>query len=524
MPAAAPGGQCPRCLLSLGSASSLTVMLGDALLDAGQVRSFGSYELLEEIARGGMGVVYRARQRELGREVAIKMILTGQLATTESVQRFRNEAATAARLDHPNIVSIFEIGEYETQHYFSMRLVLGRRNIASWAATLKGSPSERGKRIAVMLAKAARAVAFAHERGVLHRDLKPPNILVDDKDEPQVTDFGLAKLTLEPESGLTLSAALLGSPSYMAPEQADGRHHDVTTATDIYGLGAVLYEMLAGRPPFLAASPLMTARMVVEQMPARIPGVARDLETICLKCLAKVPAQRYATALALAEDCERFAAGRPIRARPLTMAEALWRWARRRPKIAALLGTVALAFVLGFAGVTWQWRRAEKARVAEAQAVERLRWEQIARQASTEEAPVALAKLAALLREKPERWPAAMLAMSIVDQNPYPVLAGPPVLPDVKLITPPVLAPDGRWFAAAAADASLRVWDVETGQQRASIALPAPATAVAVASGPLALAAATADGKVTVYSVPEASRHAARARGRRGRRGTALCR
>ncbi len=210
MPAAAPGGQCPRCLLSLGSASSLRVTLEDALLDAGQVRSFGSYELLEEIARGGMGVVYRARQRELGREVAIKMILTGQLATTESVQRFRNEAATAARLDHPNIVSIYEIGEYETQHYFSMRLVLGRRNIANWATNLTGSPSERGRRIAVMLAKAARAVAFAHERGVLHRDLKPPNILVDDKDEPQVTDFGLAEYDL---------ASLLYDPYVAIPRE-----------------------------------------------------------------------------------------------------------------------------------------------------------------------------------------------------------------------------------------------------------------------------------------------------------------
>lgn len=505
VPAAAPGGQCPRCLLSLGSASSLTATLGDALLDAGQVRSFGSYELLEEIARGGMGVVYRARQRELGREVAIKMILTGQLATAESVQRFRNEAATAARLDHPNIVSIHEIGEYETQHYFSMRLVLGRRNIANWAANLTGSQFERTRRIAAMLAKAARAVAFAHERGVLHRDLKPANILIDEKDEPQITDFGLAKSMLEADSGLTLSAALLGSPSYMAPEQADGRHHDVTTATDIYGLGAVLYEMLAGRPPFLAASPLVTARMVVEQMPARLAGVARDLETICVKCLAKIPAQRYATALALAEDCERFASGRPIRARPLTTAEALWRWARRRPKIAALLATLALAFVVGFAGVTWQWRRAEKARVAEARAVERLRWEQIARQASTEEAPVALAKLAALLRTKPDRWQAAMLAMSIVDQNPFPVLAGPPVLPDVPLIKPPVLAPDGRWFAAAAADASVRVWDVETGKQRASIAVAAPVTALAVGGGPLALAVATPDGKVTVYARPDAA-------------------
>ncbi len=217
-------------------------------------------------------------------------------------------------------------------------------------------------RIATMMAKVARAVAFAHERGVLHRDLKPSNILVDEKGEPQVTDFGLAKLVSEHDSALTLSAAMLGSPSYMAPEQADGRHHDVTTATDVYGLGAVLYELLAGRPPFLGTTPLATARAVLEEMPAPLVGVPRDLATVCLKCLAKEPAQRYATALALAEDLEHFARGEPVRARPVTTPEALWRWARRRPKIAALLGALLLAFVLGFAGVTWQWREAEAAR------------------------------------------------------------------------------------------------------------------------------------------------------------------
>ena len=352
--------------MSLGSGFGEMAMLGVDLLDATQVRSFGDYELLEEIARGGMGVVYRARQRSLGREVAVKMILAGELATAESVQRFRNEAAAAARLDHPHIVSVYEIGEHETQHYFSMRLVLGRRNIAAWAKTLAPPAA---KPIAAMMAKVARAVAFAHERGVLHRDLKPSNILVDEKSEPQVTDFGLAKLVSEHDSALTLSVAMLGSPSYMAPEQADGRHRDVTTATDVYGLGAVLYELLAGRPPFLAPSPLATARMVVEETPAPLAGMPRDLGTICMKCLAKESAQRYATALALAEDLDHFARGEPIRARHVTTPEALWRWARRRPKIAALLGALVLAFVLGFAGVAWQWRNAEAARQGEARAL-----------------------------------------------------------------------------------------------------------------------------------------------------------
>ena len=267
IPPGAPFGQCPKCLLSLGSGFGSMSAIGVDLLDAGQVRSFGDYELLEEIARGGMGVVYRARQLSLGREVAVKMILAGELATAETVQRFRNEAAAAARLDHPNIVSVYEIGEHETQHYFSMRLVLGRRNIATWAKSLPLSATERAAQLAAVMAKVARAVAFAHERGVLHRDLKPSNILVDENGEPQVTDFGLAKLVSEQDSGLTLSIQMLGSPSYMAPEQADGRHGDVTTATDVYGLGAVLYELLAGRPPFIGSSPLATAKLVVEEMP-----------------------------------------------------------------------------------------------------------------------------------------------------------------------------------------------------------------------------------------------------------------
>ena len=294
-------GQCPHCLLNLASNFGLlTEMAGmEDLLGPLQVRRFGDFELLEEIARGGMGIVYRARQISLRREVAIKMILAGELASAESVQRFRNEAAAAARLDHPHIVAVYEIGEYETLQFFSMRLVAGKRHIAAWARSLT---PPAGNEIAVMMAKVARAVAFAHERGVLHRDLKPSNILVDEKGEPQVTDFGLAKLVSERESGLTLSATMLGSPSYMAPEQADGRPGDVTTATDVYGLGAVLYELLAGRPPFMGPSPLATARLVVEEPPAPLPAVPRDLSTICLKCLAKEPAQRYAGAHAVAED------------------------------------------------------------------------------------------------------------------------------------------------------------------------------------------------------------------------------
>ncbi len=469
IPSWAPAGHCPACLLNLGSSFGDVTAPGDELFDPVQLRRCGDYELLEEVARGGMGVVYRARQLSLGREVAVKMILAGELATAESVARFRNEATAAAKLDHPNIVSVYEVGQHDMQHFFSMRFVGGRENIATWAKGLaspadllpaEASPlsvpeghqklagganprnpiptrpapagamedsrtpagvhsvfdgfrwfrsflasppanflrpsgtSEHAVQIAAMLAKVARAVAFAHARGVLHRDLKPSNILVDENREPQVTDFGLAKL-VDDDSDLTLSAAMLGSPSYMAPEQADARHREVTTATDVYGLGAVLYELLAGRPPFAGPTPLATARMVVEHMPAKLDTSPRDLATLCLKCLAKEPAQRYASALSVAEDLERFVRGEPIRARPVTAPEALWRWMRRKPAIAALLGAVLLAFVLGFAGVTWQWRRAERAGVEQKKVLDHLRWQKITQQAETDEAPRATRRAAA---------------------------------------------------------------------------------------------------------------------------------
>jgi WD40 repeat protein len=471
-------------------------VMDEGMLDATQVRRVGDFELQEELARGGMGVVYRARQLSLNRPVALKMILAGQLATTDSVRRFRNEAAAAAKLDHPNIVSVYEVGEYETQHYFAMRLVTGGRNVATWAKSLDLPPAKRAQAVAAMMAKIARAVAFAHERGVLHRDLKPSNILVDEKGEPQVTDFGLAKLVQEEDSGLTLSAMMLGSPSYMAPEQADGRHRDVTTATDVYGLGAVLYELLAGRPPFLADSPLATAKKVIEEMPAPLPAVPRDLGTVCLKCLAKEPAQRYASALAVSEDLESFARGELIRARPVAPVEALWRWTRRRPKIAALVGTLVLAFLLGFAGVTWQWQRAERARAAQQVALDHLRWAEIGRWVEGDEAPPALAYLASLLRANPHRWQAAMYAMSIVERRPFPILAGPSVELSSEPAVPARITPDGGRFVDVGKDKVARVFDVATGQEIAALNLSSDPAAMSIAPDGKSAILGTADGAV----------------------------
>jgi len=307
-------------------------------------------------------VVYRARQVSLNRPVALKMIAAGQLATPAAVQRFHTEAEAAARLDHPHIVPIYEIGEYEGQHYYSMKLVEGGA-LAQAMVNAEWRMQNGGKATAAILAKIARAVHYAHQRGILHRDLKPRNILLDEAGEPYVSDFGLAKL-LEDNTSLTHSLAMLGTPSYMAPEQAAGGAKQVTTAADIYSLGAILYELLAGQPPFRGETAVETLRQVCEQEPARPhalnPPVDRDLETICLKCLNKDPQKRYPSAELLAEDLDRWRNGEPIQARPVGAAEKAWRWCRRRPVVAGLLLAVLIALLAGLVVSNWFYLR-EKA-------------------------------------------------------------------------------------------------------------------------------------------------------------------
>jgi WD40 repeat protein len=333
-----------------------------------RVRYFGDYEIIREIARGGMGVVYQARQVSLNRPVALKMILAGQLADEVDVRRFYTEAEAAANLDHPGIVPIYEVGQHEGQHYFSMGFVEGQ----SLSQRVAEGPLP-SREAAALMVKVTLAIEYAHFRGVIHRDLKPGNILLDTNGQPRVTDFGLAK-KLESDSGLTGSGQIMGTPSYMPPEQAGGNRGAVGPAADVYALGATLYALITGRPPFQASSAMDTVLMVVSEEPVpprRLNAtVARDLETICLKCLEKEPAKRYASAAALTEDLHHYLAGEPIVARPVARLERAVKWAGRRPAIAGLLGLVALVIALGLGGVLWQWRAAVEAR-NEAQARER---------------------------------------------------------------------------------------------------------------------------------------------------------
>lgn len=309
-----------------------------------QVRYFGDYELLEEIARGGMGVVFKARQINLNRIVALKMIFAGQFAGEEDVQRFYTEAEAAAQLDHPGIVPIFEIGEHQGQHYFSMGYVEGE-SLAQKVADGPLPPREAAE----LVRKICEAMAYAHERGVIHRDLKPANILIDRNGQPKVTDFGLAKRT-EADSNLTGTGQILGTPAYMPPEQASGKT-DVGPLADVYSLGAILYCLLTGRPPFQAASPMDTLLQVLDQEPASpraLNGIVpQDVDTICLKCLNKESRRRYAGAELMAAELSRFLRGEPILARPVGRVERCWRWCKRNPAVATATAAAVLFLVTG---------------------------------------------------------------------------------------------------------------------------------------------------------------------------------
>lgn len=486
---------------SLASTIEIKGLKPDTLLVPGDgLRQLGDYEILGELGRGGMGVVFKARQQSLQRTVALKVILTGQLASGAQVRRFQIEAEAAARLDHPNIVPIYEIGEQEGRHFFSMKLIEGaslkeRRadfQALPFQAGDSGEFRKRERKLARLLADIARAVNHAHQRGILHRDLKPGNVLIDAQDKPHLTDFGLAKL-LQSDSDLTLSRMVMGTPEYMSPEQAAGQTRKITTASDVYSLGAILYELLTGRPPFHDEDPMLVMNRTVNEEP-QLPrslnrSVSRDLEIICLRCLEKEPSRRHRSAEVLAEELERFERGEPIRSRPAGAPEKVWRWCRRKPALAASLAALHVVFALGLVGILTQWWRAE--RHVRSEMAQRKRAEAAVVHSELESANYlleaertsrGLAQLARLLRRNPSNHVAAARLLNALTARPFclPIARlehGAPLnseraaqLGDIfpfsfeGSVAAVNFSPDGTKLVTASKDGTARIWEARTGR------------------------------------------------------------
>lgn len=427
---------CPICSAALAADNEEGICsscLASAVLD-GETDAFAlssapeieDYEIEEKLDEGGMGVVYLARQVRFNRRVALKVIRTGQPAPDE-VERFRMESEAASILDHPNIIPVFDFGEDDGCPWYAMKLVeegslkdqfeeVGVRSEGG-RAELK----ERQRRVAQLMIKVARGVHHAHERGILHRDLKPSNVLVDGEGEPHITDFGLAK-RLDSEIELTLSGAMVGTPAYMAPEVAREGVRGAGTGSDLYGLGAILYHLLTGRPPFLGATSLDVMRQVADEDPEELrslnPALDGDLAVICLKCLRKEQQDRYRSAAEFADDLVDWLAGRPVRARPLSSGERLVRWCKRSPVLAAV-GTIAvLAIVLGFGGIAWQWQRAESHADDLADSLTRLRYHDGLALVERGDVRLGLGHLSAVLRTDPTYEPSAeAILRTLLEKN-----------------------------------------------------------------------------------------------------------
>lgn len=454
LPPDAPRGLCPVCLTRVAIAPFAEDAPDPLAVEAAP--RVGDYELIQELGRGASGRVWRARQASLNREVALKLLAVPALGDEEARRRFHREAQAIAALRHPHIVQIHEVGEHEGRPFFSMELMAG----GNLSNRLRGGlPAPR--QAAGWLRALAGAAAHAHSRGIVHRDIKPSNILLDQADAPFLTDFGLAKL-LGADSDLTLTGLAVGSAQYMAPEQAEGRNELVVPAADIHALGGVLYQMLTGRPPFLADTLAATLKQVVETEPVAPrklnPSVPRDLETICLKCLEKLPARRYGSAHELAGDLQRFLDGHPIRARAVTLLERAWRACRRRPLVSALAAGLILAVMGGVAGVTVQWRKTRAAN--ETLKASALRSQVGASINLLEQTPLhGLDGLAKVLREAPAQRGAAARLLAALTEEDFPLPVG--VLAHPAEVRAAVFSPDARRVATACADHQLRLWDAQ---------------------------------------------------------------
>jgi len=423
IPPGQPKGLCATCALKgalglsngesqvLQSEDSASALSRQPATPVGQLptlKYFGDYELLEEIARGGMGIVYKARQASLDRIVAVKLLLRGEYASEDFIKRFRIEASAAASLQHPNIVAIHEVGVHEGHHYFAMDLVDG----PNLARLLRDGPLP-ARRAAGYVKTIAEAIHFAHTRQILHRDLKPSNVLIDSNDQPRVTDFGLAR-NLANDSDLTVSGQVHGTPSFMPPEQASGQRGKVGVTSDVYSLGAILYHALTGRPPFMGQSVAETLKQVENTEPnaPRLlnPRIPRDLETICLKCLQKEPGKRYSSAQELARELGRFLCDESIHAHPVGRPEKIWRWCRRKPAIAGMAAGIVLLALIGVAG----WLVAKEKSAAAARAM-------VAKVKADEDAARETKQAAEILRANDE----FLLRQAFTDTN---NLSGPALL------------------------------------------------------------------------------------------------